>query len=220
MLVRYWMASPAITARADMDLEATLDLMRQNKIRRLPIIADGNQLCGILALSDVYPFIGPHELNRAELTDEQRQRLRGLRVDAVMTPSPITCDRNAPLEEVGALMRRHRIGAVPVTEGDRLVGIITESDILGALANIARMGTDGRRICFRIPVEEKFDIFYTLVSLCQTNHMEILTLLTHPLSTNSHLVMLRVRGENIESFVDALWRSHYEVLASPEAPQG
>ena len=218
MLVRYWMAASPVTADAEMDLEAAVTLMRHNRIRRLPVVTDNGRLCGIIALSDLYPYIGPHGLNRAELTEHDREKLRGLRVGEVMTVSPITCDRNAPLEEVGALMREHRIGAVPVMDGEALVGIITESDILGALANIARMGADGRRICFRIPVEEKINIFYKLVSLCQANGLEILTLLTHPLNKDNHLVMIRVRGQNVQPFIETLWRNHYEVLAAPSAP--
>ena len=92
----------------------------------------------------LYPYIGPRGLDRAELLADDATRLREIRVDAVMKKDPITCNRNTSIEEIGAMMRREKIGAIPVVEKDELVGIITESDILGALANIARMGTDGR----------------------------------------------------------------------------
>jgi acetoin utilization protein AcuB len=213
MLVRFWMVKSPKTASVEMNLEEALDTMHQHSIRRLPVVK-GDKLRGIIALSDLYPYVGPHALNRAALPEEAAAKLRSLRVSEVMSSPPVTCDLNAPLEEVGTLMRRRKIGALPVVHGDELVGIITESDVLAALANIAQMGTDGRRICFRMPVEEKIDIFYRIVSLCQKYGLEILTLLTHALSDGNHLVMLRVRGQKVPEFIETLWKSHYEVIAS------
>ena len=214
MLVRFWMSKSPVTVTESASLREAFNLMHRNKIRRLPVVDGDFRLLGIIALSDLYPYIGPHGLNLAEPPIEAMDRLSKIRVAEVMTPKPITCDHNATLEEIGALMRREKIGAVPVVEKGKLIGIITESDILGALADIARVGEDGRRICFRIPVEDKLNIFYKIVSLCENNGLEILTLLTHPLSNNSHLVMLRVRGEKVPDLIDTLWKNHYEVLAS------
>lgn len=214
MLVRYWMAKAPVTITAAKSLRKAFDLMHRNRIRRLPVVSGEDRLGGIIALSDLYPYIGPHGLNMAEPPAEALEKLSNIRVAEVMTRNPITCDRNATIEEIGALMRREKIGAVPVLEGERLIGIITESDILGALADITRMGADGRRICFRIPVEDKLNIFYKIVSLCEKNGLEILTLLTHPMADSSHLVMLRVRGEKVPDLIDTLWKNHYEVLAA------
>ena len=214
MLVRYWMATSLKTVAEDMNLEDALNLMHQYKIRRLPVVKDGHKLCGIIALSDLYPYLGPHDVSRADISEEEITRLREIRVADVMTKSLITCNKRDTIEEIGSLMRQNRIGAIPVLEGDELIGIITESDILGALANITRMGTDGKRICFRIPVDTKIDIFYKIVMLCKEKGLEILTLLTHPLPEGSHLVMIRVRGDKVEELINTLWQNHYEVMAT------
>jgi acetoin utilization protein AcuB len=130
-----------------------------------------------------------------------------------MTKSPITCHRNATIDEIGAIMRRNKIGAIPVLEGTQLVGIITESDILGALSNIAQREPDNRRIFFRILVMEKIATFYKIISLCEQNDLEILTILIHPIpEEHSHLVMLRVCGKKVPEFINALWLYHYDVL--------
>ncbi|MFB3926816.1 MAG: CBS domain-containing protein [Syntrophales bacterium] len=214
MLVRYWMTESPWFAIEDMTLDEALGIMRRNRVRRLPVVR-GKKLIGIVALSDLYRYIEPRNQGKASLPEDQAGKLHNIRVGEVMTHSPFTCERNTSLEEVGALMRRKKIGAVPVVDRDELVGIITESDILGALASIARMGSDGRRICFRIPVAKKMETFYEIVSLCEKNRLEILTLLTHPIQGNaSHLVMLRVRGDRVEEFIDTLWKNHYEVLVA------
>jgi len=213
MFVHFWMAKSPVTATEEMNLEEALYLMQKHKIRRMPVVRNDNDLCGIIVISDIYPFVGPHAVTKALLSEEVTRQLRNVRVASVMTKSPVTCSRNATIDEIGLIMRRKKIGAVPVLEGTKVIGIITESDILGALSSISHVGSDSKRIFFRIPVTEGIDTFYKIVSLCEQNKLEILTILIHPIpEENSQLVMLRVRGEKISEFIDMLWSHHYEVL--------
>ena len=215
MFVHFWMAKSPVVATEEMSLEEALYLMQKYKIRRLPVVHGENDLCGMIVISDIYPYVGPHAMTKALFSPEVTEQLRNVRVGSVMTKSPITCDRNATVDEIGVIMRRHKIGAVPVVEGTKLVGIITESDILGALSNIAQVGSDSKRIFFRIPVMDRINTFYKIVSLCEQNELEILTILIHPIpEEHSHLVMLRVRGKKVSEFIDMLWRNHYEVLVT------
>jgi len=207
------MAQSPIVATEKMNLEEALYTMRKHKIRRLPVVRDENDLCGIIALSDIYPYVGPHAMTKALLSEEATEQLRNIHVASVMTKSPITCHRNATIDEIGAIMRRNKIGAIPVLEGTQIVGIITESDILGALSNITQREPDSKRIFFRIPVVDKVNTFYKIISLCEQNDLEILAILIHPVpEEHSHLVMLRVCGKKVSEFIDALWRYHYDVL--------
>jgi len=215
MFVHFWMAKSPIVATEEMSLEDALYLMHKYKIRRLPVVRGENDLCGMIVISDIYPYVGPHAMTKALFSPEVAAQLRDVHVASAMTKSPITCDRNATIDEIGLIMRLNKIGAVPVVEGTKVVGIITESDILGALSSIAQMGTDSRRIFFRIPVLERINTFYKIVSLCEQNQLEILTILIHPIpEEQSHLVMMRVRGEKISEFINMLWRNHYEVLVT------
>lgn len=212
MLVRFWMTSNPITVQAETVLDKALELMRSNKIRRLPVIRN-DELCGILSLSDLYRFVAPDKTSNVMLPIEMAQQLLLYKVEDVMTPSPVSCSPNDALEDVGDLMRRQKIGAVPVTKKGQLEGIITESDILAAFAAITRLGTESKRICLRIPVETKIRDFYEISSLCEKYQLELLTLLTHPIEdAQEHLVMLRVRGPKVGAFLEALWNSKYQVL--------
>jgi len=215
MFVHFWMAKSPVLTTEDMNLEDALYLMQPRKIRRMPVVRGDLELCGIIALSDIYPYVGPHAMTKALLSEEVTRQLRKTRVGSVMTRSPITCPPNATIDEVGVIMRRKKIGAIPVVEGAKVVGIITESDILGALSNIAQVGSDSRRVIFRIPIMNKMSIFYKIISLCEQNEIEILTILIHPIpEENNHLVMLRVRGRKVPDFIDVLWRLHYDVLVA------
>lgn len=215
MFVHYWMAKSPIVATEEMNLEEALLLMQRRKIRRMPVVRGKNDLCGIIALSDIYPYVGPHAMTKALLSKEVTKELQKVRVGAVMTASPITCPPNATIDEVGVVMRRKKIGAIPVVEGAKVVGIITESDILSALSSIAQVGSDSRRILFRIPMMNKMDIFYKTISLCEQHEIEILTILVQAIpEEHGHLVMLRVRGKKVSDFIDLLRRLRYDVLAA------
>lgn len=219
MFVHFWMAKSPIVATEEMNLEEVLYLMQRHKIRRMPVVRGENDLCGIIVISDIYPFVGPHAMTKALLSEEVAAQLRNVRVASVMTNSPITCSRNATIDEIGVIMRSKKIGAVPVLEGTKVVGIITESDILGALSSITQTGSDSKRIFFRIPVMDKINTFYKIVSLCEQNELEILTILIHPIpEEHSHLVMMRVHGKKVPEFIDMLWRHHYEVLVTSMMP--
>jgi acetoin utilization protein AcuB len=62
--------------------------------------------------------------------------LAQLRVERVMTRSVITVSSDRPVEEAVRLMLAHKIGALPVREADRVLGIITETDLLRAFARV------------------------------------------------------------------------------------
>jgi len=212
MLVRYWMSKSVVSTMAEMNLEDTLHLMRKHKVRRLPVL-DNETLVGIVVLFDLYRFVQPELISKVLLPKKVSEILRAHKVAEVMAPNPHTCKPNTPLEDVGELMRKEKIGAVPVLQDKKLVGIITESDVLGALAAVARQGADSMRITFRIPVKQKIEAFYQIVGICEQFKMELLTLLTHPISEGEeHLMMLRVRGQQTKEFVNALWDKHFEVL--------
>ncbi len=105
--------------------------MRDRKIRHLPVVEEGGRLVGILTDRDVrhaalVPALAEH------LTWELR-RLKSLRVRDVMTWSVVTTHPEATLAQAGLTMFQRRIGSLPVVEDGRLVGILTETDVLAAL---------------------------------------------------------------------------------------
>jgi acetoin utilization protein AcuB len=212
MIVRYWMTWSPQTATEHMTLREAFELMNRHGIRRLPVVRH-QTMCGIVTLSDLYRFVRPSALTSETASADAADALQRSTIAEVMTTDPITCQLNSPLEDVGDLMRKRKVGALPVLQEERLVGIITESDVVRALVSITRSGEDGRRLCFRIPGKDKKKIFSTLVTLCEHYDIEIQTLLTHPLQEElSLMVMMRIRGERADQFQQALWNIHYHIL--------
>ena len=122
MLVREWMSSPPILARARQSAPDALRLMDQQKVRRLPVEDEG-RLVGIVTKADLQSKLGPFP--------SSWRRLK-LSVTDVMTRDPVSVGPEDRLEQAATLMLTHKISGLPVVEGGRIVGIVTESDVFRA----------------------------------------------------------------------------------------
>lgn len=128
--VRDWMTPNPITITPKTTLPDAHKLMRDSKIRRLPVVQDGH-LVGIVTLGDIREA---QPSNATSLSIYELSYLLGkLTVDRLMTRNPQTIAPDASLRQAAQLMLEHKIGGLPVMDRGQLVGIITESDIFRVL---------------------------------------------------------------------------------------
>ena len=213
MIVRYWMTADPITTCPETLVVDAHSVFVREKVRRLPVLV-GERMVGILSKSDLYRFVSPDRASDS-LTGELESRVATRTVEDVMTRDPATCGPNDPLEEVGETMRRLKVGALPVVQGDRLIGIITESDTLAALAAVAQAGTDSTRLSLRLPVDRsaRQDVFAQMVDLARQADVEIRTLLSHLAPDGKYqIITLRVHGEGCQSFTKSLIANDFQVM--------
>lgn len=149
MLVRKRMTPNPITITPDTSVSDAMRLMREKKIRRLPVLDHNARLVGIVSDNDLL-YASPSPATSLSVW-EIHDLLYRLRVDQVMTREVITVSEDTPLEEAARIMADKRIGGLPVTSGDKLTGIITETDIFKAL--LAQFGArrPGVRVSVTIP---------------------------------------------------------------------
>jgi CBS domain-containing protein len=121
-LVRDWMTSEPFMVNPETRLTEAYRLMQEHRIRRLPVMADG-KLIGIVTLGDL------REAGAAGEGSEAGKK----RVDVAMHSGPFTVSPEASLSEAARIMLQHKVSGLPVMEDDRLIGIITESDIFRAV---------------------------------------------------------------------------------------
>ncbi len=131
MLVRDRMTTSVCTVSPDSPLERALMLMRSRHIRRLPVLQQG-RLVGIVTWTDLMRASPASTLGRWEIP----ALLKDAQVHEVMTSSPETVSPETPLEDAAAIMRRRKIGGLPVVKNGALVGIVTENDIFDAFINL------------------------------------------------------------------------------------
>jgi acetoin utilization protein AcuB len=214
MLVRYWMSTRLITLEETDTLLKAAESLRAARIRRL-LIVRGPELRGILSQSDLFQFVNPLQFRHVELTHESRVELAARAVRDHMTRTPVTCGPDEALEDVGDLMCRRRVRALPVVRADQLLGIITHTDILRALTRItgAGAGDASKRISARVPSSARTQLFRQIVTLCEKHQLELASILTHTVSgTEQHLVTVRVCGQNCDRLVEELWKTNFQVL--------
>jgi acetoin utilization protein AcuB len=133
MLVRNWMTSSPTTVSPGTSVALARELVVTKRIRHLPV-CEGEQLVGIVTDRDIRTALpSPSAIISVW---EARHTLDQLSVGDVMTRSVITITEYAPIGEAVRLMVAHRIGALPVTRDERLVGILSETDLLGAFAAV------------------------------------------------------------------------------------
>lgn len=132
--IRYYMRTPAVTVNLAAPLSEALALMREHDVRRLPVVIDTGELRGIITQGDIR---GADVMRVAGLDPlDIAQALRQVKVYEVMTEDPITITPETGLREAALLMLENKLGGLPVVdEEDRVVGIITESDLFEILVN-------------------------------------------------------------------------------------
>jgi acetoin utilization protein AcuB len=143
MLVRDVLTPSVVSIDPKTVLPDAVRLMRERGIRHLPVVEDG-RLVGIVSDRDLKRAMASPatSLEVHELT----YLLNRLEVGEIMTRTVITIGPMLPVEEAARLMVMEKVSALPVTEGDRLVGIVTETDVLDLFVRAMGAGTPSSRL--------------------------------------------------------------------------
>jgi acetoin utilization protein AcuB len=143
MLVKHRMTADPVSVGPDDTLADALRLTREHRIRHLPVVRDG-MLAGILSDRDLRSAMpSPLEAEDAE----RAARVGGTPVSGIMTAGVITAGPYDSVEDAAKLLCRHRIGALPVVDAHgRLLGMISETDVLAAFAEVLSAGGASSRL--------------------------------------------------------------------------
>jgi acetoin utilization protein AcuB len=126
MEVRDWMTADPVTVAPDAPLAEAYKLMEENEVRRLPVVNKQRELVGILTRSDLLQHV-PFFPDEDELADELPYIT--MTVEEAMSYDPISIESTDTVQDAAELMLEAKVSGLPVRAGNRLVGIITESDI-------------------------------------------------------------------------------------------
>jgi acetoin utilization protein AcuB len=148
MFVRNYMSSNPITIGLDVSFPEAMGMLRRQKIRRLPVV-DKGKLVGIIVEKDLLSN-QPSPATTLSI-HEMYALLERLRVRQIMSRPVITVEGDCPVEEAARIMVERKIGCLPVMDGERLAGIITETDIFKALVEVLGGQENGFRLTLRLP---------------------------------------------------------------------
>lgn len=132
--VRDIMSEQIVTISSDDTLSTVEDIMTLGGVRHMPVVRAGS-LVGVVSERD---------LLRASLsnltafgTEQRRAFLHAVEIRRVMSAPPVVIHPDATVEEAALVMAERKIGCLPVVEGARLLGLLTETDVLRYFAGVA-----------------------------------------------------------------------------------
>jgi CBS domain-containing protein len=146
------MVRDVVTAKPDTTVAEAVRLLADHDVSALPVVDDDDNVVGIISEADL--------LHREEIgTQKGRPRWleaitpsstlagefaksHGLRVAEVMSTDIISAAEDTPVSEIATMLERHRIKRVPILRGGKLVGIVSRSNLVQALASARASAAD------------------------------------------------------------------------------
>lgn len=217
MKVRERMSENVRTVGLDTNINEAFSLMKENNIRRLPVVEKG-KVVGIITLSDLNQAapssattLSIHELNyllaKTKIKDilPKKQQL-------------ITISPDNYIETAAKTMRIHRISALPVLENNKLVGIVTETDIFDAFIDILGVKKTHSRI--DLYTADRPGTVAAITGLIASKGKNIInTVVYFDEKRGKYKMIVRIEELDCEAVVDELKKNGYEVESVIVSPQ-
>ena len=144
MLVGERMSHPVITVSPKTPMQEAHKLMRDENIRRLPVVDQRGKMLGIVSESD-FLHASPSDVSSLSVW-EMNYMLSKVTVEKIMTRAVISTSSDTPIEEAARTMVDNKIAGLPVLKDGELVGIITETDLFKVFLEMLGARETGVRI--------------------------------------------------------------------------
>ena len=217
MQVKDRMTSDPIVVTDETPFEDALRLMRDKKVRRLPVVDKYGRLVGIVAERDLL-YASPSPATSLSVF-EIHYLLAKMTVQEVMTKRVITVGEDCPLEEAARIMVDHKIGSLPVVTGGKLVGIITETDIFKTFVEILGGREPGLRLT--LDVTEGKGVLADIAREITGAGGNILSVATFQSpDATQRIVYVKVTGAAKEALLKGLETAGAKVMDSQEVAPG
>jgi len=149
MLVGERMTKDPVVIHDDTPIDEAMKVMRDNKVRRLPVLNKKGALVGIVSERDLL-YASPSPATSLSIY-ELHYLLSKIKVASVMTKEVITVTEDTPLEEAARIMADNKIGGLPVVSDGELMGIITETDLFKIFLELLGAREMGVRLTMLVP---------------------------------------------------------------------
>ncbi len=174
MLIQDWMAKDVMTVDENTSLMRATRIMKENRIRRLPVVSHG-KLIGIITDRDVKDA-SPSKTTSLDI-HELYYLLSEMKVKDVMTATPFTLSGKETLEKAALIMLNSRISGLPVIDDSgHLIGLLSETDVLRGFIHMTGIKADAIQYVFDLPDEPGSVTKVTAV--LNDNNSRILSILT------------------------------------------
>jgi len=211
MRIRDMMTKNPITVDSETLVIDAQKIMKENNIRRLPVV-DKGKLLGIVTKHDLLEAspspatsLSVHELNYL---------LSKMKVKEIMKKNPVTLTPDTPFEEALKIGQEKKIGAFPVMENGKLVGIATESDIVRFLTRALGIREEGSRITIE-GLGGKLSHLEKIISIVNQHNTIVLSVISLPRPEKKDwMIVLRLKTSSPDPIVVDFKKAGYNVTYS------
>ena len=174
MLIKDWMAKDPVTMNEDTSMIKAIHIMKERHFRRIPVVAEG-KLVGMVTDRDLKEA-SPSKATTLDV-HELYYLLAELQVQEIMSRNPISVSQDDTVEHAAQIMLEHTISGLPVVDGeDRVVGIITQSDVFRAFMHITGILQGG--VQFALRLEDRPGLIKEVVDLLRARGARFVSLLS------------------------------------------
>jgi len=210
IVARRMVRNPVVVDEND-SMRRAMDIMKEREIRHLCVLKDGEKLVGVLSERDIKQA-SPSSATSLEIR-EIYYLLDKVKARQIMTRRPYTISPSAPIEEAALIMREKKIGCLPVVEGGKLVGILTETDILDAF--IESMGVSGPGYRVELGLPDRIGMLFEVTKLLKDFETKIVSVATAAhAEPGMKTLILRLETKNYKVLKAALKKAGYEILSA------
>jgi len=210
MLVESIMTQQVVTLAPSTTLQEALDISRKHRIRHLPIVDNGT-LIGLISDRDLRSAT-PSTLG----CDNHEQMLCNTWVEKVMVRDVYTCHPLDFVEDAAAQIYQHRIGCLPVVSRGKLVGIISERDILHTLVEMMGVNVPTSRVEIEVP--DKAGMLAEIADLLRARRINASAVMVFPSQKEGYKTLIfRVRTMDPRRFLQDIENAGYTVVKHPSA---
>ncbi|KXH87163.1 acetoin utilization AcuB family protein [Sporosarcina sp. HYO08] len=206
MLIEEIMKKDVLTLSPTHTVQDALLIMRNERIRHLPILTDDDTLVGILSDRDLKGVVP------SSFAEQNKAAAYETPLAEVMTKNPIVGHPMDFVEEAAVIFYDNKIGSLPIISNHKLVGIITETDLLYKYIELTGAHQPGSQIEIKVPNEpgilfEVSKVFYEL----KTN---VLSILVYPDQENAsnRILVIRINSMNPLHIINGLKDRGFDVL--------
>lgn len=206
MLVEKIMSKDMITLAPTDTIYSALFLMKEKKIRHLPIVDQDFHLLGLVSDRDIRDA-SPSIFHTSEYQDDLQKQLHTIMKTNIFTGHPLDF-----VEEIGAVFCENKINCLPIVKEKKLVGIITSSDLLQSFVELTGVNQPSSQIEIKIP--DQPGVLHQVCEIFQKRNVNILSVLVYPEKDSSEykILVVRVQTINPSNALNDLLTAGYEIL--------
>lgn len=206
MIVEQMMNTKVSTLQPSNSIKDAIDLLREKKIRHLPITNDKGLVVGVLSDRDI------KDATPSNLINNQQNDIYATPIEEIMTKNPLIGHPLDFVEEVATIFYDQKIGCLPIVSSGKLVGIVTETDLLYKYIELTGAHQPGSQIEVRVP--NRPGILFEVSKVFHDHHSNVLSVLVYPDLQNDEnkILVFRVKTMNPLGIIEDIRKEGFDVL--------